>query len=59
MRKPDAETLAWHRRAITGDDHGPFVRRALRAISGWVDGGQLGGESVEMVEMTRYTGGRF
>lgn len=60
MRQPDAETMARHPRAIPDRDHGSLgFRRVISAVAGWINRGQLAGESLEMTEMTRYTGGRF
>ena len=61
MTQPSAETMAQYRRdALQGrPTEGPLTRRAIRAMTGWLSRGDLNGESVEMVEMTRYTGGRF
>ena len=61
MTRPNAETMAQHRTAArrAGGSDGLALRRTMRAISEWFDRGRLGGEPDELVEMTRYTGGRF
>jgi hypothetical protein len=61
MTQPTQEQMAKFRRDALQrrSDDGPLARRAVRAMTGWLSRGNLNGESPELLEMTRYTGGRF